>query len=268
MTAGLPLMKSVLTPLDKIVLLPLGLLPEMSAADAAIQKRIYGSGTTALITSNKEMAGIMKRIKSFEELELLIKEISGKIKNKAKEQKGGFLGMLLGTSGAILLGSALTGRRAIRAVKVKLEQVKISMPPLPLTNFEIQKYYQTEPKFNDVYSRNNFSKIKDGAYITNLDEYKSIGTHWIALHVNVKSVTHFDSFGVEHIPKEIRKFIGNKSITTNIHRMQANDSILCGYFSIGFVDFISKGKSLLEYPNLFSPNEYKNNNKIMLKYFQ
>ena len=76
------------------------------------------------------------------------------------------------------------------------------MLPHPLTNFEIQKY-QNEPKFNGVYSRNNLCKIKDGAYIINLDEYESIRTHWIALYVNAESVTYFDSFGVEHIPEEI-----------------------------------------------------------------
>ena len=63
-----------------------------------------------------------------------------------------------------------------------------------LTNFEIQKYYQNEPKFNGVYSRNSSSKIKDGEYIINLDEYESIGTHWIALYVNVENVTFFDNF--------------------------------------------------------------------------
>ena len=90
------------------------------------------------------------------------------------------------------------------------------MLPHPLTNFEIRKYYQNEPKFNSVYSRNNLSKTKDGAFIINLDGYESIGTHWIALYENAKNVIYFDSFGVEHIPKEIRKFIGNKNITTNI----------------------------------------------------
>ena len=82
------------------------------------------------------------------------------------------------------------------------------MLPQPLTNFEIQKYYQNdaqlssknEPKFN---SRNNLSKIKDGAYVINLDEYKSIGTHWIALYVNAKNVAFFDGFGVKYVPKEI-----------------------------------------------------------------
>ena len=83
------------------------------------------------------------------------------------------------------------------------------MPPHPLTNFEIQKYYQNESKFNGVHSRNNLPKMKDRAYVINLDEFKSIGTHWIALCVN-NNVTYFDSFGVEHIPKEIKKFIEYK----------------------------------------------------------
>ena len=81
------------------------------------------------------------------------------------------------------------------------------MLPQPLTNFEIQKCYQSEPKFNGVYSRNNLPKIKDGVYVINIDKYKSIGTHWIALYLNAENVTYFDSFGVEHIPKEIKKLI-------------------------------------------------------------
>ena len=77
------------------------------------------------------------------------------------------------------------------------------IPPHPLTNFEIQAYYQSEPRFNGVYSRDNLSdKIKDGVYVINSDEYSDIGTHWIALYVNNKIVTYFDSFGVEDIPKE------------------------------------------------------------------
>ena len=73
----------------------------------------------------------------------------------------------------------------------------------PLTNFELQKYYENEPKFNGIYSKNNVSKTKDGTHIINLNEYESIGTHWIALYVNDNNVTCFDSFGIEHIPKEI-----------------------------------------------------------------
>ena len=142
------------------------------------------------------------------------------------------------------------------------------MLPHLLTNFEIQKYYQKEPKFNGVYSRNNFPKIKDGAYVINFVGYKSIGTHWIALYMNAENATYFDSFGVKHITKEIRKFIGNKNLITNIYRIQAYDSIMCGYFCIGFIDFMLKGKGLLYYTNLFSPNNYGKNDKIILKYFQ
>ena len=79
------------------------------------------------------------------------------------------------------------------------------MPPHPLTNFEIQKYYQNEPRFNGVYSRNNLpDKIKDGEYILTLDESSDIETHWIALYALNNNVTYFDSFGVEHIPKKLK----------------------------------------------------------------
>ena len=73
-----------------------------------------------------------------------------------------------------------------------------------------------------------------------LDEYESIGTNWIALYVNGDNVTNFNSFGVEYIPKEIKKFIGNKNITASIYRIQANDSIMCGYFCILFIDIMLK----------------------------
>ena len=105
------------------------------------------------------------------------------------------------------------------------------------------------------------------AYLTNLDEYKSIGTYWIALHVNAKNVTCFDSFGVEHIPKEIKKAIANKNIITNIYRIQTYHSIMCGYFCTGIIDFKLKGKSLLDHTSLFYPNDYEKNDKIILKYF-
>ena len=83
-----------------------------------------------------------------------------------------------------------------------------------------------------------------------------------------ENVTYFDSFEVEHIPKEVKKFIGNKKITTNIFRTQTYDSIMCRYFCIGFIDFILKAKSLLDYTNLLSPDDYEKNDKMMLKYFQ
>ena len=143
------------------------------------------------------------------------------------------------------------------------------MPPHPLTNSEIQKYYENEPKLNGVLSRDNLpKKIKDGADIINLDEYKDTGTHWIALLCNKNEIVYFDSFGVEHIPEEIKKFIGNKNIKANIFRVQANNSIMCGYFCIGFIDFMLTGKKLNDFTNLFSPYDFHKTDSIILSYFK
>ena len=136
-----------------------------------------------------------------------------------------------------------------------------------LTNFELQKNYQNEAKFNVVCSRNNLPKITDGIYVTKLDDYKSIVTHWRALYVNGDNVTYFDSFRVEHIPKDIKNFTGNKNITINIYRIQVNYLFLYEYFCIKFIDFKLKGKSLLDQTNLFSPNEYEKKDKIILQDF-
>ena len=85
--------------------------------------------------------------------------------------------------------------------------------------------------------------------------------------VDNDSLTYFDSFGVEYIPTEINEFVENKNIKTNIFRIQAYDSVMCGYFCIGFIDFMFKGKTLTEYTNLFSPNNFKKNDDTALKYF-
>ena len=90
----------------------------------------------------------------------------------------------------------------------------------------------------------------------------------VSLYANTENVTYFDIFGIEHVPKGIKKFIGDKNIITNIYRTQAYDSIMCGYFCIGLVGFMLKGKSLLDYTNLFSPNDYEKNDMIISKYFQ
>ena len=104
------------------------------------------------------------------------------------------------------------------------------MPHHFLTNFELQRY-ENKPRFYGIYSRNNLPKIQDEVCVINLDEYKSIGTHWIALHVNGDNVTYFNSFGGENIPKV-------------------------------------KGKGFFDYTNLFSPTKYEKNDKIILKHFQ
>ena len=87
------------------------------------------------------------------------------------------------------------------------------------------------------------------------------------MYVHNNNVAYFDSFGVEHIPKKIKAFIDNKNITTNIFRIQAYDSIICGYLCIGFIDFMLAGQTLTESTNLFSPNNFKKNDNIILHYF-
>ena len=121
------------------------------------------------------------------------------------------------------------------------------MLPHLLTNFEIQMHYQNEPQFNGVFSK-NLHKIKDGAYVINLDETKSVGNCWIDLYVN-NNVTYFDSFRIEHILKEV---IGNKNIISNLYRIQAYNSIMCGFSYIGVTHFMLKDKSLPDYTFIFS----------------
>ena len=127
-------------------------------------------------------------------------------------------------------------------------------------------------------------RLKDGTYVINLGEYSDIGTHWIALYVNNKTVTYLDSFGVEHIPKEIKKFINSKNIIADtlrleaydnskniiadILRLEAYDSVMCGYFCIGFIDVMLKGNNLTDFTNLFSPNDLKKNDGIILNHFK
>ena len=143
------------------------------------------------------------------------------------------------------------------------------MLPHPLTNFEIQKYYENEPRFNGVFSRDNMpKKIKDGAYVINLDEYADVGTHWIALFCNRNEIVYFDSFGVEHVPEETNEFIGNKNIKANIFRVQANNSVICGYFCIGLIDFMLSGKKLTDFISLISPHDFKKNDNTILSYFK
>ena len=150
---------------------------------------MHGSGTTTLVISNDELNGIMKIIKSLENSGIFLKGVTKTIKNQTKEQKGGFLSMLLGTLGASLLGNLLLGKRFLRAGEGTVRigegiKKKALMPRLPLTNFKIIKYYNNNPRFNGVYSRDNLPKIiKNGGYIVNLDEYEVVGTHWISLHL-------------------------------------------------------------------------------------
>ena len=120
-----------------------------------------------------------------------------------------------------------------------------------------------------MYSRNNLpNKIKKGAYVINLDEYENTVTHWVSLFVKTNEVIYFDSFGVEHISKEIGSAVGNKKIKASIFRIQAYDSIMCGYFCIEFINYMFKGKTLLDYTNLFSTNDFKKNDQVITRIFK
>ena len=126
---------------------------------------MFGSGTTTLIVSKEETHDIMKIINSLEESGLLIKRVSKTIKNEEKNQDRRLLSMLLGILGADLLGNILTGKDTIQTGEgTSWSRKGLLVPPNLLTNFEIQKRYQHKIKLNSVYSRNNLSKIKDGAH--------------------------------------------------------------------------------------------------------
>lgn len=104
------------------------------------------------------------------------------------------------------------------------------MPLYPSTNFLIQRYYQNEVRLYGFYLRNYLSKKKDRVFVINLDQYQSIGTHWIASHVSSNNVTCFEKFRVECISKEMRKIINHKNMTTKKYKIQAYDQVISGYF--------------------------------------
>ena len=270
-----PLMK-VAMPLAKNVLAPLRLTAAMSAIDGSIQKKTHGSGVK-LIIEQEDMNNIMKIIEALENSGILLKEVIKTIENETKEQRGGFLGMPLGTLGASLLGNLLTGGKGIvragdgivRAGEgSKKENLNLLLPFHPLTNIEISEYYANEPRFNGGYSRNNLpNKIKKGAYVINLDEYENTGTPSVSLFVKLKYTVYFDSFGIKHIPKEINKFINN-DIKSNIFRIQAYDSIMRGYFCIEFINYMLKGKTLLDYTNTFLLMTLKRTIKLLKEFLR
>ena len=132
-----------------------------------------------------------------------------------------------------------------------------------------KRFYQNESRFNGVFSRDNLPKtIKNGTYVINLEEYADVGTHWLALYCNRNEIVYIDSFGAEHVPEEIKILGGNKNIKANIFRVQENDSVMCGYFCIGFIDFMLADKKLTDYTNLFSAYDFKENDDIILSHFK
>ena len=109
-----------------------------------------------------------------------------------------------------------------------------------------------EPRFNDTFSRNNLPRIKDGAYVINPDDLNSKTTHWVSLFIDKNSSGYFDSSGNEYIPLELLNKIIDKSITHNTFRIQDNESIICGFYCIAFIEYMLVGNILLDYTNLLT----------------
>ena len=143
------------------------------------------------------------------------------------------------------------------------------MLPDRFTYFEIQKYYQNEPRFNRVFSTDNLPKtIRNGTYVINLNEYADIGTHWIASSCRKSEIGYFNSFDVEHVPAEIKEFAGNKNVEANILHVQQNKSVMCGYFCIGFIQSKVDGKKVTDFTSMFFPYDFQKNDSKILSYFK
>ena len=182
----------------------------------------------------------------------MIKGTTQTIENETKEQRCGFLGKLLSTLDANLLGSMLAAKGVIRAgnwvYRLTLKYKSIARINLSLKVFIHKIIYQ---KLWGLHSKSWWVAVS--------------GAHWIALHTNANSVTYLDSFVVEHIPEKIKRFIGNKSIITNIFRVKTYNSMMHGYFCNRFVDFMFNGKSLTDFRNLFSLHNFKKKDDYFLK---
>ena len=120
------------------------------------------------------------------------------------------------------------------------------------------------------FSRNNLPRIKDGAYVINLDDKNSKGTHWVSIFIHKNVSIYFYSFGIQYISQELTNKIRDKSnkirdksITRNIFWVQDNESIMCWFYCIAFIEYMLAGKTLLDYTNLFSPNDNKKNDKLI-----
>ena len=130
-----------------------------------------------------------------------------------------------------------------------------------LSSIEIAKYFNFDPRSTGVFSRDNLPRIKDGVYVIDLDDKQSKGTHWVSLFNDRNTVAYFDSLKVEYIPQEVLSKIKYESIT---HREYSLMILLCvDFFFIAFIEHTIGGKTLLDHNNIFSPNDYQKNDKII-----
>ena len=130
------------------------------------------------------------------------------------------------------------------------------------------KYYEGDNRFQGVHPRDDLPPvIKTGAYVINLDDMDGPGTHWVAVYCKYKKVTYFDSFAVGHIPEEVKIFVGDKKIRSNMYRLQHYYSIMCGYYCIAFIDHMFAGGNLQSFNKMFDPHDFDLNDKIIYDMF-
>ena len=186
---------------------------------------------------------------------VLIDRVAETGKHEIKKE-GRFLGALLAPLAASLVQPVISSvvkdisGRGVRRARRGYMDKKFLVLLHPLNNIEITNYFKYELRFNGIFPRYSWLRIKDGAYVINLDDKNSKGKHWVSLFIDKNIVIYFDSFGIEYIPQEVLNKIRDKSVTDNIFRVQDNECIICGFYCIAFIEYMLTGKTLLDCTNL------------------
>ena len=190
---------------------------------------------------------ILLKSKSLQDSGVLIDGVTETVKHETKKTEGGFLEALLAPLAASLVQpvissvvKSISGRGVKRAERGYMDK-RFLVPLYHLNNIEITNYFNYEPRFNGIFSKTNLPRI---AYVINLDDNKSKGTHWVSLFVVRNTAVYFDSFEIKYIPLDVLNKIRDNSITHNIFRIQVIESIMCGFYCIAFTEYMLTGKTL------------------------
>ena len=189
------------------------------------------------------MNDIIKIVESLEKLILLTDEATEPIKYGTKNKKMDFL--VLWWHMSITFNDENSVRRYYKS-KI-LHEKRFLVPLLPFSNIETTKYFNYEPKFNGDFSRDNLPRIKHGVYVINLDDKHPKVTHWVSLFIDRNTAVYFDSFVIEYIPQKVLDKIKDKSNTHNILKIQSDQSLMFGFYSIAFIAYMLARKGLLDH---------------------
>ena len=197
-------------------------------------RKISGKGAARarkrfiLFISNEDINDIIKTIKPLKDSTVLIGGVTETVKDVIKKQEGGFLGALLAPLAASLVQPVIYSVVKVISRK-RIYEWKFLVPLHPLNNIKIINYFKYEPRFNGEFSRNNLPKIKNGAYVINLNDENIKGTHWVLLLIDKNTAVYFDFFGIGYIQQEVLNKFKDKSITHNIVKIQHFESIICRF---------------------------------------